>query len=568
MNSSSFDHDAIVVGSGFGGSVTAFRLSEAGLDVCVLERGKPYPPGKFPRSPEAMARNFWDPSEGLQGMFDIWSFSRMEAVVSSGLGGGSLIYANVQIRKDENWFVHEPMPDGGYEDWPVTRADLDPHYDSVEKVLDVQPYPFDLAPYSGTRKTIALKEAAERLQLEWSLPNLAVSFRSPGEEPVPGEPLRERIQNLHGVPRSTCRLVGECDVGCNYGAKNSLDLTYLTLATRKHRAKIRTLCEVRTLRPIDGGFEVGFVEHDPETEGCRTNTRRLPLRRLRCRRLILSAGTLGTTYLLFKNRRHFPGMSARLGTRFSGNGDFLGFVLRARKHESGNRRPRVLDPGFGPVIASTIRVPDEMDSVGVRGRGFYIQDAGYPDFINWLVESGLPGQGLRLARFLANRGWARLTGQPKTRVGAPVSRFLGRNTLTATSMPLLGMGRDVPDGEFCLHGGNLDLRWTSRASREYFRGINRTMRDIAHEMGGIYASGPLWWVNMLITVHPVGGAPMGRDPSGGVVDPWGQVFGYEGLSIADGSVMPGPVGPNPSLTIAALADRFATRAIEQWEAAG
>ena len=133
--------DAIVVGSGFGGSVTAARLVEAGWSVCVLERGKDYPPKSFPRSPLAMKRNFWEPSEGLHGMFDFWSFSGIDAVCASGLGGGSLIYANVFIRKDEHWFVKEDLAKGGYEDWPVTRAELDPHYDEVERRIGVQALP-------------------------------------------------------------------------------------------------------------------------------------------------------------------------------------------------------------------------------------------------------------------------------------------------------------------------------------------------------------------------------------------------------------------------------------------
>ncbi|MEA2222547.1 MAG: cholesterol oxidase, partial [Solirubrobacteraceae bacterium] len=130
MSAAAEHFDAVVVGSGFGGSVTAYRLAEAGHSVCLLERGKPFPPNSFPRSPLGMKHQFWDPSEGLHGMFNLWSFDNIDAVCASGLGGGSLIYANVLLRKDEDWFVREEPGHGswkdGYEYWPVTRADLDP----------------------------------------------------------------------------------------------------------------------------------------------------------------------------------------------------------------------------------------------------------------------------------------------------------------------------------------------------------------------------------------------------------------------------------------------------------
>ena len=129
--------DAVIIGSGFGGSVMAYRLANAGLRVCLLERGKAYPPNSFPRAPYDLGRNFWDPSEGLYGMYNVWSFKGSGALVSSGLGGGSLIYANVLIRKDPEWFK-EDLPEGGHKEWPVTRACLDPHYAAVEKMMDVQ----------------------------------------------------------------------------------------------------------------------------------------------------------------------------------------------------------------------------------------------------------------------------------------------------------------------------------------------------------------------------------------------------------------------------------------------
>src|SRR4051794_40717733 len=183
--------DCVVVGSGFGGSVTAYRLAEAGRRVLVLERGKAYPPGSFPRSPLGVKSNFWDPSRGLHGMFDVWGFSGLDGLVSSGLGGGSLIYANVMLRKDEHWFVPSDDPGPGGEAWPVTRADLDPHYDRAERMLGATLYPLEHAPYDQTSKTLAFKAAAEQRGLDWRRVPLAVTFGNPGEAPVPGEPIRE-----------------------------------------------------------------------------------------------------------------------------------------------------------------------------------------------------------------------------------------------------------------------------------------------------------------------------------------------------------------------------------------
>ena len=254
--------DAVIVGSGFGGSVMAYRLAEAGWSVCLLERGREYPPGSFPRSPRQMAQNFWDPSAQRYGLYNIWSFRHLEALVSAGLGGGSLIYANVLLRKDENWFVAEDR-DGGYTTWPVSRADLDPHYDRVEKVLAPQVYPMDHEPYASTPKTLALKHAAAQLGLEWQLPPLAVTFANPDEAPITGEPIIEAEPNLHGRTRYTCRLCGECDVGCNYGSKNTLDYNYLSRAKRLG-VDIRTLAEVRDFAPAEGGgYTLRYVQHQP-----------------------------------------------------------------------------------------------------------------------------------------------------------------------------------------------------------------------------------------------------------------------------------------------------------------
>jgi cholesterol oxidase len=549
--------DAVVVGSGFGGSVTAYRLAEAGRSVCVLERGKPYPPNSFPRSPLGMSRNLWDPSAGLHGMFDLWSFEGLDALCASGLGGGSLIYANVILRKDEKWFVQEDRSTGTYEHWPVTRADLDPHYDRVERMLRVQRYPLDQPPYDTTAKTLAFKAAAEDLDLDWFLPNLAVTFANDGDPPRVGEPIREARPNLHGRPRDTCRLCGECDVGCNYGSKNTLDYTYLTDAWHAG-ADIRTRCEVRAFEPRDeSGFNVHYVHHDEAAEGRATDTSSLPQVTLTCDHLILSGGTLGSTYLLLRNRAAFPALSSALGTNFSGNGDLLTFALEAT-------RPKVIDPGRGPVITSAVRIPDAVD--GGDGRGFYVEDAGAPQFVAWMLEVAEQPESLLKAvpPLLAHLVGSWLGGDRDTNLSAELSSLFGDCALSAGALPLLGMGRDVPDGNMSLdEAGLLAVDWSKHgASKSYFDRVRGVSEQIAGRLGARFVDNPIWHLNRVITVHSLGGCPMGRGPEEGVVDAYGEVFGHPGLHVADGSVMPGPVGANPSLTIAALADRFADAMLE------
>ncbi len=545
--------DAVVVGSGFGGSVLAYRLAEAGKSVCVLERGKPYPPLSFPRGPRATAKAFWDPSAGLYGMFNLWSFKGIGALVSSGLGGGSLIYANVLLRKDERWFVQEDLAKGGYEHWPVTRAELDPHYDRAERMLNAQRYPFERPPYDRTQKTAAFKEAAEKLGREWILPPLAVTFANDGEKPAIGVPIREEHPNLHGAQRYTCRLVGECDIGCNFGSKNTLDYNYLSEAKRLG-AEIWTRREVRSFAPRHGGgYAVRYVEHDVADEGRKIDTgdaRVRPERELTCDRLVLSAGTLGSTYLLLKSREAFPSLSGKLGTRFGGNGDLLTFAL-------GSSRP--LEPSYGPVITSAIRMPDALD--GGEGRGFYVEDAGYPDFVTWIVQAAQgPGALWRFRRIGLRLLVGLLRRRPEVDLSAEVSALLSDTRLSAGSVPLLGMGRDIPNGTITLSDGRLQVDWVKGKSGPFFDRLRAFSESIAHAFGADFKENPTWYLGRLITVHPLGGCPMGRAPEEGVVDPYGEVFGYPGFTIADGSVMPGPVGPNPSLTIAALADRFADRA--------
>jgi cholesterol oxidase len=553
--------DVVVIGSGFGGSVSACRLAQAGLSVVLLERGQPHPPGSFPRTPAEMGRAFWDPDAGLHGMYDVWHFSGCDAVVSSGLGGGSLIYANVLLRKDERWFVRDdPLPGGGYESWPVTREDLDPHYDEVERMLGGSPYPLD-APGYAAPKTHAMRDAAAELGLSFQLPPLAISFApKPDAPPGQGLPIADPdYGNLHGRPRSTCRLCGECDIGCNVGAKNTLDHNYLS-AAQHYGADLRTGHEVRAIRPREaGGYEVDYVRHDPQEQSRRAGAG-AAVQMISCDRLVLAAGTFGTTYLLLRNRPYLPRLSSALGTRFSSNGDVLSFLVHARDRS----RIRALEPSRGPVITSAIRLSDEHDGPGEKGRGAYLEDGGYPAFVDWLVEAAdMPGDTRRLARFALERLRAVLARRPNPILSAEISELIGTDALSVGSLPLLGMGRDVPDGLLWLRDNRLDLSWSSAASDAYFDRVIATMRRIGAVLGARCVNNPMWLSKRIITVHPVGGTPMGDDRSVGVCDSYGEVFEYPGLYIADGAVMPGPVGTNPSLTIAALADRMCTRLLEQ-----
>ncbi len=546
--------DVVVVGSGFGGSVAAYRMAADGRSVVLLERGRPYPPGSFARTPEEMARNFWDPSEGRHGLFDIWTFSGIEAVVSSGLGGGSLIYANVMLRKDEKWFVHEsPLPGGGYEHWPISRDQLDPHYDEVEQMLGATRYP-----YPETPKTAAMRDAAAAMGAEFLMPPLAVSFaRRVGEPPVSRAELpMPEYGNVHGLPRLTCRLCGECDLGCNDGSKNTLDHTYLS-AARHLGADLRTRHEVRGFRPREGGgYEVTYVVHtgadgEPST-GLSNET-------ITCERLVLAAGTFGTTFLLLRNLTAFPGISSTLGSRFSGNGDLLALLFGANK----DGRPRTVEGSRGPVITSAIRVGDVADDDGSPGRGHYVEDAGYPQFTAWLAEATQAGAGVKRAgRFALKRIRERVNESADSTIGADLAELLGAGELSSTALPLLGMGRDVPDGVLHLQDGLLAADWTTETSMEYFEGVRSTMKAVASHLGASYHDNPLWLGRRVVTVHPLGGAPMGRHVGEGVCDEYGEVFGYPGLHVWDGSLLPGPVGANPSLTIAAVTDRGCTHVIE------
>lgn len=506
--------DVVVIGSGFGGAAVAHRLASRDRSVLVLERGQPYPPGSFPRTPRQLRRAFWDPANDLHGLFDLWSFKKLDVVCASGLGGGSLIYANVMIRKDE------------WDGWPLAPGALDEHYTRVWHMQQPRRYPFD------SPKTTALKAAADRLELEFERPPLAVRFDG-GDGPS---------ASVHGrrTHRRACLRCGECVLGCNHGAKNTLDYTFLTAAQRAG-AQLRTSCEAVTIQPHDGGYRVGYRQHlvqdrerhpaalrDPNPARSRTVTAR--------KALVLAAGAIGSTRLLLTNRASLPGLSPALGTRVSANGDAIGWVRDA---------DRYLDPSDGPTITGSVRVRGD-------GASYRVQDAGAPPLGDWLWEAL---EAYKLPWRLRRRIAKRLFGRRDPRLGADLAAAIGDRS--ARLLPLLGMGLDVPDGRFVLDGDRLALDWSSKPSKRHYKEVERGFADIARALGGRPLRSPAAYLSRTVTVHPLGGCPMAEDPRRGVVATNGAVHGHRGLYVADGAVMPAAVGPNPSFTIAAFADRVA-----------
>jgi cholesterol oxidase len=523
---SAADYDAVVVGSGFGGSVTAYRYQEAGKRVLVLERGREYGPGddqaNFPRSPREFHATFWKPDSKLYGMFEVWTFRRIEAMVSAALGGGSIIYANVLLEK----------PASTFEGWPLTHDDLVSHYCAVRKIIAPQEYPFGHAPYNATAKTMAFAKAGA------TLPPLAVTFANEGRPPVPGEP-------IVGQPgRYTCRLCGECNIGCKYGSKNTLDFNYLRLF-RDHGGEIKTLAEVTRFTKEDGQFAVDYTKYDPDADTHEELT-------VTANRLVLSAGSLGSTYLLLANRENLgrPLNPKTVGTRWCGNGDLLGFL---------NTTKGAFDPETGPVITSLLTYED--------GEHYHvIEDGGYPAFLEWFIEGthsiGMVRRAIRFGMTLA-KNW--MLDRPVSNISADMAALVGDGKKESRALPLCGMGDDKPDGNLTLtKKGWLENDWSMKSSEEFYAAITKSMEDLATKLDAQFTPEALWIFKRLITVHPVGGCPMGTTAEDGVVNQYGEVFNVGGLSIVDGSILPGPVGPNPSLTIAAIADRAATHTLAHW----
>ncbi len=505
--------DVIVVGSGFGGAVAVARLAQAGRRVAVIERGRRWTAGDFPRDASSLDRRWlWETSRGL---YDVRWLEHMISVQGAGYGGGSLIYANVFARPPAEVFDSD-WPDG------YDRASLDPYFDLAGHMLEVAPVASDPATGAVPSRTELMETLALKLSRTSRTvrPQLAVRF---ADHTGP-------IVNLHGREQRGCTFVGECVLGCNIGAKNTLDYNYLAVA-EDHGAAVHTDRMVQAVRAGSGGYSV--VTTHAETGSAAVFT---------APTVIVAAGAVGTTELLLRSRDldgGLPLLSRRLGEGFSGNGDYLAFLR-------GHRLPKRVERG--PTITTSTIVDFDL-----RGKQvwFQAQDGGYPRVLADLVANIDP---LR---------------DPRARVRAVVVAALaGVDRALPAPRPitsLLLMGRDTADGRLTLdHNNEARVQWSNKLNRALYRSEGQVARLIGRTLGLRASPSPAWrFLRQAITVHNLGGVRFGASTDDGVIDPDGEVFGYPGLYVMDGSVLPRATGVNPSATIAAVAERNVERLIRR-----
>jgi cholesterol oxidase len=515
-------YDAIVVGSGFGGGVTACRLAEAKYRVLVLERGRRFAPEDFPAAPEQAPFAFWHPTLNPDGMFDLRLMKDLSVLTAAGVGGGSLVYANVQLRAPADVFA---------QGWPaaIRRASLDPYYDRTEEALLPMTTPEELP------KMHAFAIAGEQIGKQAELLPLAVNFEAPRDHP------------FSGVHQERCQNLGRCDIGCPIHAKNTVDITYIARA-EQYGADVAPLHEVQRLEPPEaqgGHWRVAFRNLGAGSDGS-----------VQAPFVVLAAGCLGSTRLLLKNRKRLRKMSGVLGSRFSGNGDALGAAFNPPASKVGTPRT-----DFGPSMTSVLDYTKE--------HRFLLADGGLPSNFGGLLEivraidsiHGWRGLLMRLKRFAARLG---LSDQQITRrhLRTPPNRPID------DSLVFLMIGRDAADGQARLTPllKRFDIRWSTKASATLFDAMRKTTTELARGIDADpFFALDTWPLSQYVTVHPLGGCPMADDPSNGVVNDAGKVFGYDGLYVLDGSIVPTALGVNPSKTIAALAERGVERLLRELE---
>lgn len=516
-------YDVVIVGSGYGASVAALRYAEAGHSVAVLERGREHPTGSFPQGLSDLRRELQITSaSGRSGrpdaLFDMRLGRDMHVLVGCGLGGGSLVNAGVALRPDPRVFA-DPA-------WPVEIGDLDRLDEGYARARHwLRPATDPAAP--DTRKLAALREASGALGVPPAPAEVVVSF--------------SETTNPAGLRQPACTRCGDCCSGCNVGAKNTLALTYLP-AARAAGARLFEHARVSHLTRTQGRWLV----HVELADGPDTSIRRT--RAIAAERVVLGAGSLGTTEILLRSAANGLALSSRLGQRFSANGDIIAFGMANREPVGAIGIGHPAKPGTTPVGAAVtgqimLRDPGDLE------REMTIQEGVLPSALAPVLPVFfLPG--------------GRLLG-----AAAALLKGVYKGPLAHLSTYFV-VGHDSAAGQLRLESDRLSLVWPGVGEEPVQHRVDANLTALVEAGGGRYVKSPLAMTTVgstPATAHPLGGAGMGADVRSGVVDHLGRVFDaapgnadtnvHDGLFVLDGALIPRSLGCNPLLTITALAER-------------
>ncbi len=517
----SFDFDWLVIGSGFGGSVSALRLSEKGHSVGVLECGRRFADNELPSSTADLKRYFWNPLLGMKGIFRLTFFKDVSVVSGCGVGGGSLGYANTLYVPPKQFF--EDPQWANMNDW---ESDLAPHYAEAQRMLGVVQTPTD------DPADQLLRELGEELGVGETYKKTPVGVYF-GE---PGVTVSDPFFGGEGPDRTGCRECGRCMVGCPHGSKNTLVKNYLYLA-EKRGARVmpeRTVVDIRPLGGADGaeGYEIESVRSGAWLRKDR--------RVQRARSVVVAAGPLGTNKLLQRCRLNgsLAKISARLGELVRTNSESILTVSVPEDYPQNLIKRVAITSSIYPdpnTHIETVTYGDEGDSMH-------------------LLYTLLVGDGTRLTRPL--KLLSQILRHPKRFAQVMFPKHWSRRTIIVLVMQTLDNAialrpRKGPFGSLFLS----TEQDPNKPNPTFIPVANQAAEWLAQRTGGVAQSSISEALfNIPTTAHILGGAVIASDPSRGVVDAHQRVFGYENLLVCDGSAIPANVGVNPSLTITALAE--------------
>jgi cholesterol oxidase len=531
-------YDAIVVGSGYGAGVAASRLARMGLTVAILERGREFGAGDFPDTLAEAERELQiNAPEGHTGdrraLYDLHTGKDVHVLVGCGLGGTSLINANVALPPDPRVW-EDPI-------WPHNILDdqlLEEGFQRARRMLRPAPYPNE----TRLDKLDRLKEQAAALGKQVTLPPVNVAFAA--------------TTNPAGVEQPACTLCGDCCSGCNVGAKSTVDITYIADAVN-HGAQVFTEARVSHLAREGDLWRVYFTALGGGARVFEGNENSVT-----ARIVVLGAGSLGSTEILLRSRDAGLPVSPRLGQGFSGNGDVLAFAYNNDRPVNAigvGHPPRRLTTAPGPCIAGAI----DLRNAANLTDGIIIEEGVIPSGLQKILPP-LFATAAKLIGKDTDDGIAdTLAETARVQESALLGSYHGAMHATET---FLVMAHDDAAGTLSLHNNRLDLAWPGAHRQAIYKQIDETLFRATAATGGTFVRNPLqatFLGKTLVTVHPLGGCGMGRDAKSGVVDHKGRVFDpngapgatHVGLYVCDGAVLPRSIGVNPLLTITALAER-------------